>query len=248
MCAWLAQNKSDALAKCDAFKDGGCAFRDTKSLAEMRKVLEAMPMSHTAEGGATKEAVVGLFSTLHASSRKVKEAVGADRECPVFASAGCPFKGATCSNGVPLVDALEFRSWVSAALVGGAVGIGGELHPHGDGAATATRGRVAADGEAGAGEDGDRVVTLAVSRLLKEGTKAAHRKAESVHFVREFIKGRVTVDLYRQMVANLYFVYAAMEKVCVCVFFFVGGGCLCHERPLLRFHGQPPLCASFCPR
>jgi hypothetical protein len=49
--------------------------------------------------------VVHLFSTLHASSQRVKSELGAARACPVFfgpksgaagGGGGCPFKGATC--------------------------------------------------------------------------------------------------------------------------------------------------------
>ena len=56
-----------------------------------------------------------------------------------------------------------------------------------------------------------RPVTVPVSRLLKEGTKAAHKAAENVHYVREFVHGRGTREVYRRRVANLYFVDKAME-------------------------------------
>jgi heme oxygenase len=55
------------------------------------------------------------------------------------------------------------------------------------------------------------VVTVEVSKLLKEGTKQAHRAAENVHYVKEFVRGRVSREVYRRMVANLYFVYKALE-------------------------------------
>ena len=52
---------------------------------------------------------------------------------------------------------------------------------------------------------------LEVAKLLKEGTKVAHKAAENVHYVREFIHCRVTREVYKQNVANLYFVYQALE-------------------------------------
>ena len=57
-----------------------------------------------------------------------------------------------------------------------------------------------------------RAVAEPVSKLLKEGTKKAHKDAENVHFVREFIHCRVSREVYRKMVYNLQCVYGAMEE------------------------------------
>ena len=57
-----------------------------------------------------------------------------------------------------------------------------------------------------------RAVAEPVSKLLKEGTKKAHKDAENVHFVREFIHCRVSREVYRKMVYNLKCVYSAMEE------------------------------------
>ena len=55
---------------------------------------------------------------------------------------------------------------------------------------------------------------MAVSKLLKEGTKTAHRAAENVHYVKEFVKGRVNREIYGRMIAGLYFVYQVQCLVC----------------------------------
>ncbi|MEB3178621.1 MAG: heme oxygenase (biliverdin-producing) [Nostocaceae cyanobacterium] len=47
---------------------------------------------------------------------------------------------------------------------------------------------------------------------LREGTKKAHTAAENVGFVKCFLKGVVEKTSYRKLVANLYFVYCAMEE------------------------------------
>jgi len=47
---------------------------------------------------------------------------------------------------------------------------------------------------------------------LKEGTKKSHSMAENVGFVKCFLKGVVEKNSYRKLVANLYFVYSAMEE------------------------------------
>ena len=103
---WTEENKAAALGKCDAFKDGACPFKGAESLDEIKKVMAAMPESHSVAGGESHGALVHLFGALHASSANVKKTVG---ECPIFSASGCPFRGAACSNGVPLVDAIEYR-------------------------------------------------------------------------------------------------------------------------------------------
>jgi heme oxygenase (biliverdin-producing, ferredoxin) len=51
-----------------------------------------------------------------------------------------------------------------------------------------------------------------LARKLREGTKKAHTMAENVGFVKCFLKGTVEKNSYRKLVANLYFVYSAMEE------------------------------------
>jgi len=53
-------------------------------------------------------------------------------------------------------------------------------------------------------------VTLAAQ--LREGTKKAHTMAENTGFVSCFLKGVVDKASYRKLVADLYFVYSAMEE------------------------------------
>jgi len=48
--------------------------------------------------------------------------------------------------------------------------------------------------------------------MLREGTKKSHTMAENVGFVKCFLKGVVEPKSYRKLVANLYFVYSAMEE------------------------------------
>lgn len=48
--------------------------------------------------------------------------------------------------------------------------------------------------------------------LLKEGTKKSHSAAENTNFIKCFLKGVVHKSAYRQLVANFYFVYGALEE------------------------------------
>lgn len=55
-------------------------------------------------------------------------------------------------------------------------------------------------------------MVVALSSQLREGTKKAHTMAENTGFVSCFLKGVVDKNSYRTLVADLYFVYSAMEE------------------------------------
>jgi heme oxygenase len=55
-------------------------------------------------------------------------------------------------------------------------------------------------------------MSVNLATMLREGTKKSHSMAENVGFVKCFLKGVVEKNSYRKLVANLYFVYSAMEE------------------------------------
>jgi Heme oxygenase len=55
-------------------------------------------------------------------------------------------------------------------------------------------------------------MAVALASQLREGTKKAHTMAENTGFVSCFLKGVVDKASYRTLVADLYFVYTAMEE------------------------------------
>ncbi|MCU0537745.1 MAG: heme oxygenase (biliverdin-producing) [Hydrococcus sp. Prado102] len=55
-------------------------------------------------------------------------------------------------------------------------------------------------------------MSVNLATMLREGTKKAHTMAENVGFVKCFLKGVVEKNSYRTLVANLYYVYSAMEE------------------------------------
>jgi heme oxygenase len=55
-------------------------------------------------------------------------------------------------------------------------------------------------------------MSVALATQLREGTKKSHTMAENTGFVSCFLKGVVDRSSYRTLVADLYFVYAAMEE------------------------------------
>jgi heme oxygenase (biliverdin-producing, ferredoxin) len=55
-------------------------------------------------------------------------------------------------------------------------------------------------------------MSVNLATMLREGTKKSHTMAENTGFIACFLKGTVEKNSYRKLVANLYFVYAAMEE------------------------------------
>jgi heme oxygenase len=55
-------------------------------------------------------------------------------------------------------------------------------------------------------------MSVDLASQLREGTKKAHTMAENTGFVTCFLKGVVDKISYRKLVADLYFVYSAMEE------------------------------------
>ena len=56
------------------------------------------------------------------------------------------------------------------------------------------------------------IMSTNLAQQLREGTTKSHSMAENVSFVKSFLGGLVDKSSYRQLVANLYFVYEAMEE------------------------------------
>eukprot|EP00931_Biecheleriopsis_adriatica_P022412 TRINITY_DN14413_c0_g1_i2.p1 TRINITY_DN14413_c0_g1~~TRINITY_DN14413_c0_g1_i2.p1 ORF type:complete len:495 (+),score=121.13 TRINITY_DN14413_c0_g1_i2:24-1487(+) len=200
---WIKQKRPEAISACPAFKDG-CPFNEAADMDSLRKQLEALPPSHagaprqpdaeahqepSGEAGKPHAVLLDMLKTVHQASQSVKESVGGD--CPVFQEA-CPFKNCITSSGTPLALELETRSW------------GLWIQESGPGSEEAESPEDSTKAEA-TDEQG-------LATKLKEGTKEAHKAAETVHFVREFIKGRVDRQVYAQFVVNLYHIYKALEE------------------------------------
>ena len=56
------------------------------------------------------------------------------------------------------------------------------------------------------------IMATNLAEQLRQGTTKSHSMAENVSFVKSFLGGVVDKKSYRTLVANLYFVYSAMEK------------------------------------
>jgi hypothetical protein len=163
--------------RCPEFKQG-CPFKGMESMAEVYDKLSQIPAFSDSESHGAK--LLQTLKEVHNLSKELKEEVG---ECPVFANDGCPFK-TICSDGRPLIEKLEFRRWTQVLQA-----------------------TVQEDFLEVANKVSNAEPTIQLSKELKKGTKVVHKEAENVHFVKEFIKGRIESYWYRVLIADLYFVY-----------------------------------------
>ena len=174
-----------AAAKCPAFQDG-CPFAASKDVNGLGELLKQVPASHLVGGKLYGGPTAALRDIIkQLHERSIAVKEEVGAECPVFSNS-CPFKNLT-SAGTPLVSELEYRSWSILAP---------QTTGNADAAPTVD------------------VPPRPLSKDLKEGTRKSHRAAENVHFVRNFIKGRINKDIYKIMVASLWHVYRALEDEC----------------------------------
>ena len=55
--------------------------------------------------------------------------------------------------------------------------------------------------------------TSLLSQALKTGTAESHTAAENVHFVNNFIQGKIDRELYMELVTGLYHTYVTLESL-----------------------------------
>lgn len=144
---------------------------------------------------------------------------------------GCPFKsfhsgretGGKENAGTNLAEAME--SFSLAAIMGRLAeeSLGEKRSEDGEGTADApslapSLSDEEAEETAGATPNDDKSDATArpppqLSAALKTGTAESHEAAENVHFVRNFIRGEIDRELYKELVAGLYHTYAALERL-----------------------------------
>jgi len=184
------------LQSCPAFSNKECPFKGLGS-EEMAEKLKEIPKSHLESDGM-------FYKTLEFFHRQNSM----KQEGGVVFEMGCPVKHAL-PPGWSFDQAMEEHSL--AATIGT---LAWEWESHGEDGATAS-----------SDEDGDstRGVIVAppppalkpstsLSDALKSGTALAHEAAESVHFVKNFIRGKINRDLYGLLVAQLFHVYTKLEQ------------------------------------
>lgn len=186
---------------------------------ELYELFAQVPAAHARAAetspnnmGSAEQVLMALLGDVHRASEALKGELGT---CPVF-SETCPFKESAAGTGLSAL--LDRRSWsVLAADSGGERDDDDDNDNDNDqsqsteSATEAAAAATAAAATATAGGRASGASSLSFSEAIKEGTKASHKAAENVHFVRNFIRGRIDRDLYKQLIADLWHVYVMME-------------------------------------
>jgi len=160
----------------------GCPFKQDESVEALYNRLCEMPPSHRI--GQDTEIAKAVATTFKMVHEKSKELKTKLNVggCTVFATS-CPFKTIT-THGEPLVQELD-AIVVQWGLL---------------------------EGDESQKKDQDQAADTPLSKSLKAGTRAVHRAAENVRFVRDFLKGVVPLDSYIELLKALYHVYTALES------------------------------------
>jgi len=228
-----------AKASCPAFQTstGGCPFKNVKGGDEFRNVMRSVPPSHydtetSAPFRVALEHVHSVSSVLHHAPPKDDDS---DRSNSFVLPGGCPFKlynqtsteDDDSKENVLFVDAIEHFS-LSAAMARLARDMDRDEHgrPRSDSiissagaenttSTTLTASVVDEDEDTTTKEppSGSMQEQQSLSTALKSGTAISHAAAENVHFVRDFVRGKIDIRLYGQLVTDLYFVYDTMESL-----------------------------------
>eukprot|EP00934_Nitzschia_sp_Nitz4_P000055 Nitzschia sp. Nitz4//scaffold30_size153850//22912//24327//NITZ4_002762-RA/size153850-processed-gene-0.4-mRNA-1//1//CDS//3329547214//55//frame0 len=180
---------------CPAFTNKECPFKGLAA-AEVSQKLKQMPPSHLETNGA----FLKTLTFLH----KAVETVPLDMECPVKAE---------------LPPDVSFDTFLEAYSL--ASFMGKQAREWEDDAANSSSEEFAVPRLLVTSVSASSTATThprkgghrpSLSEALKQGTSVAHEAAESVHFVKNFIRGQIDRQLYGLLVAQLFHVYRGLEQ------------------------------------
>jgi len=177
---------STALKECPAFANQSCPFKDAKSPDEVSHIFSKMlPPSHIDETRPTHTILIETLAHFHRDQAMEELSVAA-----------------TMSR---LVLAREHNNQEQQHA------IDQEVEEYSDKFQLPPEERAnlppATDNE----PQQPRGQSRRLSDALKYGTEEAHQEAENVHFVKNFIRGKIDRSLYGLFVAQLFHVYKHLE-------------------------------------
>jgi heme oxygenase len=210
-----------AKQSCPAFAEE-CPFANAKSPQDLRQALSKVPQSHYKETY-FREAI----QHLHLVGPKVDRPEFQLAECPVstymkeqipFAQAMEAFSLATIMSRMARDIEREEEQRSSGADATSNLSSDGNLVSPLTAAATTTASTKNTD-SASATEPMPTTTTTTsnnadtprLSQAFKSGTAVAHQAAEDVHFVKNFVQGKIDRSLYADMILALFHVYAKLE-------------------------------------
>ena len=197
---------SPEFQKCPAFADSSCPFKDAKSASEVRQKMEQMPPSHFDKNGKFLKVV----QEIHKKQTDLPDAALS----PLFQlPGGCPVlqgQEGDKAKSSTFAEALEQMS-LAAIMAREMKKQQGEEED--GGTSSEEEEEIKSDTlKDDSTKEQPKQPRVSLSESLKSGTAVSHQAAEDVHFVSNFIKGKIDRTLYGQLVLMLHQVYETLEK------------------------------------
>ena len=204
-----------ARSKCPAFRENSCPFRDAKNAESLREVMEKVPPSHfpmvakqknngEAQDGDTSIAAapfqLAMEHVHQVSSELGKETATpkSPKEQQYLIQGGCPFKSFHRDHSSSESSLDNFARAMEEYSVAFQIGRMADSFE---------------DGETDVNDKEEEQPKSSLSDALKNGTAESHEAAENVHFVKNFIHGKIDRELYQELVAGLYHSYNCLESL-----------------------------------
>ena len=226
-------NNNALLHSCPAFEQGSCPFKDAKSADEVRQKLLTLPPSHLEESGRFHHVIQELHQLKPATLLAENDNDTAAFHLP----GGCPVQSVLAKKKQTAAEEIRQLSFTEAvegmSLSAIMARMASEMMDHEDSSSSTANDNVkplaaaaaaaAADIESSPAEESSTKSSstdelksresrrVSLSESLKTGTAVSHQDAEDVHFVRNFIRGKIDRGLYADLVTALYHVYKVLE-------------------------------------
>jgi heme oxygenase (biliverdin-producing, ferredoxin) len=222
--SWAELSENDDVANlrnvCPAFAQGHCPFEQSAARSSMRTALQQIPPSHWSQDPASSS-FYRILHQVHQVMAKTTTDEGDDDD-KFRLPGGCPVQPVlerVLSGSHQEQVKMSFSSYTDAmeSLSLSAIMANMIQALQEDEEMEETTPDVLMNVETTASSTtnpntASAVTTMPLSVALKEGTAASHTAAENVHFVSNFIQGKISRDLFAQMTKSLFFVYQAMER------------------------------------
>eukprot|EP00535_Pseudo-nitzschia_heimii_P010614 CAMPEP_0197176360 /NCGR_PEP_ID=MMETSP1423-20130617/2319_1 /TAXON_ID=476441 /ORGANISM="Pseudo-nitzschia heimii, Strain UNC1101" /LENGTH=538 /DNA_ID=CAMNT_0042625733 /DNA_START=154 /DNA_END=1767 /DNA_ORIENTATION=+ len=175
--------------ECPVFANNSCPFKDAKSDVEVSQILMKLPASHTEKARPTHAVLIETLANLHRD--KAMEGYSFSAVMSELARDHNIESKAEIDDDLSM-DSGEFRMPASQNQknFGHEMQKAAKIPP----------------------SDMPHVEHKSLSEALKTGTEEAHKEAESVHFVKNFIRGKIDRNLYALFVAQMFHVYRRLEQ------------------------------------
>lgn len=189
--------------ECPAFANQSCPFKDVKSSDDVSQILKRLPSSHINKALPTQAVLIETLAYFHRdqameeySSSAIISKLGREHDSQTETLKGdISISGA---DGLGMdgdefqIPHLEHRN--------------NDDENHGKHVLSIKLEVKFSDNSSQPQKQGVRL-----SEALKTGTEEAHKEAESVHFVKNFIRGKIDRGLYALFVAQMFHVYRRLE-------------------------------------